>query len=77
MNIYAKGLTIIIGSHCVRWMTEYAYFTRCAGFWSSIFSWNSPTCRGLRWISDSVAANVVSTVGGFTMQLLTQGTNSQ
>jgi len=54
MNMYAKTIGIIIGSHVVRWAAEYAYFTQCAGFWNSIFAWNSPTCRGLRWTADSV-----------------------
>ena len=73
MNIYTKALGIIIGSHVVRWAAEYAYFTQCAGFWTSIFSWNSPSCRGLRWVADSVMANVVSMIGGYgatTLQTL-------
>ena len=70
MNIYAKALGIIIGSHFVRWAAEYAYFTQCAGLWTSIFSWNSPTCRGLRWAADSVMTNVVNIVGGYSLKLL-------
>ncbi len=70
MNLYAKALTVIVGSHVVRWAAEYAYFTQCAGFWTSIFSWNSPTCRGLRWVSDSVMTNVVTLVGGHAVKLI-------
>jgi hypothetical protein len=70
MNLYAKALGIIIGSHFVRWAAEYAYFTQCAGLWTSIFSWNSPTCRGLRWAADSVMTNVVNIVGGYSLKLL-------
>jgi len=70
MNIYAKALGIIIGSHFMRWAAEYAYFTQCAGLWTSIFSWNSPTCRGLRWAADSVMTNVVNIVGGYSLKLL-------
>jgi hypothetical protein len=70
MNLYAKALGIVIGSHFVRWAAEYAYFTQCAGLWTSIFSWNSPTCRGLRWAADSVMTNVVNIVGGYSLKLL-------
>jgi hypothetical protein len=70
MNLYAKALGIIIGSHFVRWAAEYAYFTQCAGLWTSIFSWNSPTCKGLRWAADSVMTNVVNIVGGYSLKLL-------
>jgi hypothetical protein len=70
MNLYVKALGIIIGSHFVRWAAEYAYFTQCAGLWTSIFSWNSPTCRGLRWAADSVMTNVVNIVGGYSLKLI-------
>ena len=70
MNIYVKALGIIIGSHVVRWAAEYAYFTQCAGFWTSIFSWNSPTCRGLRWTADSAMTNVAAIVGGYGSKIL-------
>jgi hypothetical protein len=65
MNMYAKALGIIVGSHVVRWAAEYAYFTQCAGFWNSIFAWNSPTCRGLRWTADSVMTNIVVIASGY------------
>jgi hypothetical protein len=71
MNLYLKALAIIAGSHVARWAAEYAYFTQCAGIWTSIFSWNSPTCRGLRWVADSVGTNVVTTIGGYTMKMIT------
>jgi hypothetical protein len=70
MNIYIKALAIIASSHVARWAAEYAYFTQCAGLWTSIFSWNSPTCRGLRWVADSVTTNVVTMVGGYATKLI-------
>jgi hypothetical protein len=70
MNLYAKAIGVIIGSHCVRWAAEYAYFTQCAGFLSSIVSWNSPTCRGLRWVADSAMTNVVVIVSGHATKLI-------
>lgn len=62
MNIYTKTIGVIVASHIVRCVAEYAYFTQCAGLWTSIFAWNSPTCRGLRWVSDSVMTNVVTII---------------
>lgn len=70
MNLYAKTIGIIVGSHFVRWAAEYAYFTQCAGLWTSIFSWNSPTCRGLRWMADSAMTNVVGIVTGHATKLI-------
>jgi hypothetical protein len=70
MNLYIKALIIVFGSHFVRWAAEFTYFTQCAGFWSSIFAWNSPTCRGLRWVSDSVMTNVVSIIGSHAVKLI-------
>lgn len=66
-----KLVALLVGSHVVRYVAEYMYFTQCAGFWNSIFSWNSPTCRSLRWVSDSVMTNVVTLVGGYAVQALT------
>jgi hypothetical protein len=71
MNFYTKTLVFLIGSHVVRWAAEYAYFTQCAGFWTSIFAWGSPTCKGLRWLADSVTTNIVTSVGGWTVKLIT------
>jgi len=68
--MWFKVLSVIVGSHVVRCMSEYIYFTQCAGFWNSIFSWNSPTCRGLRWVSDSVMTNAVGLIGGYSVTAL-------
>ena len=62
MNKYATFIGIVTGSHLVRCMADYAYFAYCTGFWTSIFTWNSPTCKGLRWTADSIMTNVVSIV---------------
>lgn len=70
MNVYVKALAIIASSHVARWAAEYAYFHQCAGLWSSIFAWNSPTCRGLRWAADSAMTNVVGLVTGHATKLL-------
>jgi len=68
--MWLKVLSVIVGSHVVRCMSEYMYFTQCAGFWNSIFSWNSPTCRGLRWVADSVMTNAVGLIGGYSVTAL-------
>ena len=60
MNIYLRTVLIVTGSHLARCMAEYMYYTQCAGFWNSIFAWNSPMCRGLRWTADSVMMNAVT-----------------
>jgi hypothetical protein len=70
MHKYLKIATVIVGSHFMRWAAEYAYFTQCAGLWTSIFSWNSPTCRGLRWTADSAMTNVVGVITGHATKLL-------
>lgn len=70
MNKYVTFLGIVTGSHVVRCVAEYAYYTQCAGVWNSIFTWNSPTCRGLRWTADSIMTNVVSIVGFQVTKLL-------
>ena len=70
MNKYATFLGIVVGSHVVRCVADYAYFTYCTGIWTSIFTWNSPTCRGLRWTADSIMTNVVSIVGVQVTKLL-------
>jgi hypothetical protein len=72
--MYLKAAAVIVGSHFVRYMAEYMYFTQCAGLWNSIFAWNSPTCKGLRWTADSVTTNVVAIIGTYgvtALQLLT------
>jgi hypothetical protein len=63
MNKYVTFFGIVVCSHIVRCIAEYAYYTQCAGIWNSIFTWSSPTCRGLRWTADSIMTNVVSVVG--------------
>lgn len=68
--MYLKAAAIIVGSHLVRYMAEYMYFTQCAGFWNSIFSWNSPTCKGLRWTADSVMTNTVAMIGTYSVTAL-------
>ena len=70
MNIYKKTVVLIAISHFVRWAAEYAYFTQCAGLWTSIFAWNSPTCRGLRWTADSVGLNAMGIISGYSVKVL-------
>ena len=70
MNKYATFLGIVVVSHLVRCTADYAYFTYCTGIWTSIFTWSSPTCRGLRWTADSIMTNVVSIVGVQVAKLL-------
>jgi hypothetical protein len=62
MNKYVTIVGVIVGSHVVRCLSEHAYYMQCAGVWNSIFTWNSPTCRALRWTADSVMTNVVSII---------------
>lgn len=61
--MWYKVAAIILGSHCVRYASEWLYWNHCAGFISSIFSYHSPSCIGLRWIADSVSTNMVAIVG--------------
>lgn len=65
-----KTILFLMGSHIMRWTAEYTYFTQCAGFINSIFSWGSPTCKGLRWFADSIATNVVTAVGAWTVKMI-------
>jgi hypothetical protein len=67
-NVYVKVIFVIVSSHFIRCAAEYAYFTQCAGLWNSIFSWNSPMCRGLRWTADSTMTNVAAMIGGYAAQ---------
>jgi hypothetical protein len=67
-NAYVKVIFVIVSSHFIRCAAEYAYFTQCAGLWNSIFSWNSSTCRGLRWTADSMMTNVAAMIGGYAAQ---------
>ena len=70
MNTWVKAVVVVIGSHLMRCAAEYAYFVQCAGLWTSIFSWNSPTCRGLRWVADSAMTNAVAVIAGHATKLL-------
>ena len=67
MNYY-KALFIIIGSHVARCVADWTYFNQCTGLIRSVFAWNSPTCRGLRWVSDSAMTNVVSITGVYALE---------
>ena len=57
--MYKKTAAVLLGSHLVRVASEYMYYHKCSGFFNSIFAFGSPTCKGLRWISDSVMTNVL------------------
>jgi hypothetical protein len=59
MKIYIKMGLVVIGSHLMRWVSEYYYHKHCCGIMNSVFSWGSPTCRGLRWLSDSATGNIL------------------
>ena len=58
MNKYVTFLSFFACSHAIRCISDYVYYTQCVGFWNSIFTWNSLTCRGLRWAADSTMTNV-------------------
>lgn len=58
MRIYLKAAIILVGSHVVRWVSEYLYYRQCGGFFSSMFAYGSPTCRGLRWTADTATGNI-------------------
>jgi hypothetical protein len=70
MKTYTKAIAFMFISHCLKLIAEYMYFRQCVGFFTSIFTWNSATCRGLRWISDSVTTNMITMIGGQVIQLL-------
>lgn len=71
MNKYTKFATILIVSHLVRCVSDHAYSKYCTGFWTSIFTWNSPTCRGLRWTAESIMTNLVTIIGVQATKLIT------
>ena len=60
MNLYLKMGLAVVGSHLVRWASEHYYHQNCCGIVNSVFAWGSPTCRGLRWVSDSATGNILS-----------------
>ena len=70
MNVWVKAIAFVATSHVVRCVAEYAYFVQCAGFWTSIFSWNSPMCQGLRWVADSTMAKAAGAITGHATKLL-------
>jgi len=70
MNKYVTLLGFLVCSHILRCVSEYAYYMKCTGLWNSVFTWNSPTCRGLRWTADSLMMNIVSIVGVQVTKLL-------
>jgi len=63
MNRYLKAAGIVLGSHLVRTLAEYMYYMKCGGFVNSIFSYGSPTCRGLRWVAETSMANIHGVAG--------------
>lgn len=69
MNLYLKVAAVVVGSHLLRWGSEYMYYTQCGGFFNSIFAWGSPTCRGLKWVSESATMNIldVARYGGYSL----------
>ena len=62
MKPYVKAGLVIVGAHLVRCASDYYYYSYCTGILNSMFSWGSPTCRGLRWISDSSSYGIIGTV---------------
>lgn len=63
MRLYLKAAIVVVGSHFIRWGSEYMYYKQCGGFFSSMFSWGSPTCRGLRWVSETSSGNIFRIAG--------------
>jgi hypothetical protein len=66
MNSYVKTVLVIVSAHLVRCLSEYYYYVNCAGVVNSVFAWGSPTCRGLRWASESASVKIVNLVYGFS-----------
>lgn len=58
MKLYLKALIVLSASHFVRWASEFLYHKQCGGFFSSMFAYGSPTCTGLRWVSDTASGNI-------------------
>ena len=63
MKRYLKIVGVIVGSHLIRAAAEYMYYWKCGGLVNSIFSYGSPTCRGLRWVADTSMANIEGVAG--------------
>jgi hypothetical protein len=53
-------IAVVVGSHVIRWVSEELYHEYCAGFFTSIFAYGSPTCHGFRWVADSITAQTVA-----------------
>ena len=68
--MWLRLISVLIGSHCIRYASEWMYWNQCAGFVTSIFSYNSPTCVGLRWVADSLTTKTVSVIGTLSVQCL-------
>lgn len=66
MKPYVKTALVIVSAHMVRWMSEHFYYKNCCGFVNSVFAWGSPTCRALRWTSESASAKIISIFFGLS-----------
>jgi hypothetical protein len=64
MNSYVKSALVVVSVHMVRWVSEYFYYVNCCGFVNSVFAWGSPTCRALRWVSESASTKIVGVFYG-------------
>lgn len=65
-----KLFALVVGSHVVRWMSEELYHAYCAGFFTSIFAYGSPTCHGLRWVADSISTQTVAILGAAALKVM-------
>jgi hypothetical protein len=62
MNKLSKSLLIIFGLHCTRYSLEWFYWNYCARpFFLSLFTMDSPTCQGLRNLSNSLGIRLGGT----------------
>lgn len=62
MNLYTKGVLFVLFSHLIHYIADELYYHRCTGLVKSIFTWGSPTCRGLQWVSNSIMTNIITIV---------------
>lgn len=62
MKAYVKAVLVVVGAHLVRCVSEHYYYVNCSGVLNSVFSWGSPTCRGLRWASDTSSFRIIGTI---------------
>lgn len=63
MNKISRIVTMIFMAHTARYISEVLYWKYCGGFFQSIFSSGSYTCRGLRWASETANTQMVTYVG--------------